>query len=164
MEDGSFTHRKSYSLKLLSASKPPRNTKESEELCSSAGVQGAGPLDTAKRANQHKPRRDGEGWRREDQNHALRGVPFLSPPNQTLMSSACNSGTGAYPLTASSHRTAVCRALRTLAQYERHTVRMAITSGASRSPTEGKRTVSMKVTISTGFIFMHENERARSDT
>src|SRR5713101_2791249 len=43
MEDGSFTHRKSYSLKLLSASKPPRNTKESEELCSSAGVQGAGP-------------------------------------------------------------------------------------------------------------------------
>src|SRR5216684_7731626 len=77
MEDGSCTHRKSYSLKLLSASKPPRNTKESEELRSSAGVQGAGPLASAERADSPSA----EGWRefqREEGNASQCMVPFLS--------------------------------------------------------------------------------------
>src|SRR6266852_4697293 len=77
MEDGSCTHRKSYSLKLLSASKPPRNTKESEERSSSAGVQGAGPLASAERADSPSA----EGWRefqREEGNASQCMVPFLS--------------------------------------------------------------------------------------
>src|SRR5947208_3412508 len=89
-------------LQSLLVASSPRNSRESEGLCSSAGGQGAGPLVIAKRANQHKPRRDGEGWRREERNASQWMVPFLSPPNQTPMSSACNSGTGAYPLTTSS--------------------------------------------------------------
>src|SRR5216683_49838 len=101
MEDGSCTHRKSYSLKLLSASKPPRNTKESEELRSSAGVQGAGPLASAERADSPSA----EGWRefqREEGNASQCMVPFLSSRNQASTSSACNSGAGDCPFTASS--------------------------------------------------------------
>src|SRR5436190_8698043 len=91
---GSWTHRKSYLPCCLTnthplthgtsySSHPPvarplaTTPREPEEPCSSAGVQGAGPLVTAKRASSPSV----EGWRevwREEGNHALRCVPFLS--------------------------------------------------------------------------------------
>ncbi len=60
------------------ANKDPRITRESEGLCSSAGVQGAGPLVTAKHASSPSA----EGWRevrREEGNASQCMVPFLSP-------------------------------------------------------------------------------------
>src|SRR5258708_1297849 len=55
----------------------PRNSRESEGPCSSAGVQGAGPLASAERANSPSA----EGWRefqREEGNASQCMVPFLS--------------------------------------------------------------------------------------
>src|SRR6266705_5797845 len=55
-----------------------RNTRESEGPCSSAGVQGAGPLASAERAASPSA----EGWRefqREEGNASQCMVPFLSP-------------------------------------------------------------------------------------
>src|SRR6266705_287449 len=80
-----------------------RNTRESEGPCSSAGVQGAGPLASAERAASPSA----EGWRefqREEGNASQCMVPLLSSPRQETptTTSARNSGAGVCPLTTSS--------------------------------------------------------------
>ena len=67
-----LTFSKTFAQELL-----PGISKESEELCSSAGVQGAGPLASAERADSPSA----EGWRefqREEGNASQCMVPFLS--------------------------------------------------------------------------------------
>src|SRR6266567_4554450 len=76
MEERSFTHGISYPPPYFSASVDPRDTRESEGLCSSAGSRGW-PLVSAKRANTPSA----EGWRefqREEGNASHCMVPFLS--------------------------------------------------------------------------------------
>ncbi len=68
-----LTLSKTFSQVLL-----PGNPRESEGPCSSAGVQGAGPLASAERAASPSA----EGWRevrREEGNASQCMVPFLSP-------------------------------------------------------------------------------------